>query len=53
MYAWPSAEQVSEGERPEHDEAEQQQSGALHPPQRRQISGVKQVLRGKIPGIPG
>ena len=42
-----------ERERAEDDGQQHEQNDLLHGPQGRDVGGVEQVLRGKIPGNPG
>jgi hypothetical protein len=47
------APQCVETERSDDRENEQERCGVLDAPERRDIGRVEQVLRGKLPGIPG
>jgi hypothetical protein len=40
-------------ERTKDQITQQPEDGLLHPPKARKVSLIKQVLRGKIPGLPG
>ncbi len=49
--AW--LENVGDGEWADDDADQDHQHGFLHGPKRRDVGGVEQVFRGKIPGSPG
>jgi hypothetical protein len=46
-------QQIIESKAAEHGDQQDAPGDVPHPPERWEVSGVEQLLRGKIPGIPG
>jgi hypothetical protein len=53
MHVGAGVQQISEAKAAEDSKEQYPPGDAPHPPERREIGGVEQVLRGKIPGLPG
>src|ERR1019366_4081046 len=53
VHVWIGVQQCIKCEWPDYRADKPSQGDVLHAPKRRDIGLIKQVLRGKIPGIPG
>jgi hypothetical protein len=53
MHVGAGVQQIVEGKAAEDSEEQYPSCEVPRPPERRRIGGVEQVLRGKIPGLPG
>ncbi len=48
-----SVQEITEGNAAEDGKEQHAQGKVPHPPQRGDVGGIEQILRGRIPGIPG
>jgi hypothetical protein len=53
MHVGAGVQQIIEGKAAEDSQEQYPPGDVPHPPQRGDVGGVEQVLRGKIPGLPG